>query len=499
MFRAEPNSRTVYFLTNAHLIQDRALAEKHIQLEGAAAHTLGARLPIKVVGRAPGYDLAVLRVEASSLFSDAEWSEILKNLPTPISAPIAGARYYHAGVPSNDDYLSGSLNLTHTWENMLKRFSSSGQTELFPTLANVNGESKLWTSDDCQQPFLKNCYVSNVPSWGFSGGAHMAETVVDGKKVARIVGIITNFQYLAERTVVIPMDLAMEVGNEIIRIDGDLLQDRAENPRYLLTDQKTFAVTFLAGPLNGKNFVQSAGSLAQGGAGGDLAGGGAGGDLAGGGAGGDLAGGGLKFNQARATEKNFMVRGMRALIEYKPGVIAGGVRYRSAWVKGKRIEINKLQDLIVAYEQDPKLKLSTSAVPSRTFGPLFSQKTLGFLSGQFPLPHSHFEVSLLQDAKWDLNRLQLSATVIKPGKPGEGVIYIHEKKDFESVSQACGEYQLGAVYRVSAEKTIKGQAMARVDYDPILNRTLVRFVFRSDGKFPDGSHYNETLVMLMEP
>lgn len=56
--------------------------------------------------------------------------------------------------------------------------------------------------------------VSNVPSWGFSGGAHMAAGMVNGKVQFSMLGMISHFQYLSEQTIVIPTGHALMTSKE---------------------------------------------------------------------------------------------------------------------------------------------------------------------------------------------------------------------------------------------------------------------------------------------
>jgi hypothetical protein len=409
----------IYFVTNAHVIPNRIRQIKKLFL----STSLNQFNPMKIelVGVAPGYDIALITVEwpPNSQLNRPSVQKWLRQIQYRSLRPSKPVHVAISGVP-NFNAIMGTFVKNATWKDEAKLFAYWDKTPPLFFQFNDNYEPiDVKATGICPVTFLEVCYRIPVRTWGFSGGALLANGSSNkDPKETTIIGMVSHYSPLTEWTFVIPWTQVTEVVNALELGYAKqqktylMLHDLAHEFEYInastikVIDKTSpfFDKTITAEKLS-SGFAKVGGGDFSGG-GGDFSGGG--GDFSGGG--GDFSGGGGDFsggggNSATAKGASYYLiedrasnlsglakysqileesrqpeawgmpnnvlgklisaspnfKGGSSLFTYHPGIRIDGVRY----IRFGNSDLFNLQDFVRQHKINKRARLDTTLKPHK--------------------------------------------------------------------------------------------------------------------------------------
>ena len=205
-----------YILTAAHLLpRDKSLWNQ-LRTVVDDRKVPSVTVPLRVIGYSRGYDIAVLAVKRS-LMPDPDFTKYttrdlkrdFEQVFDKTSIHNSPVRLSIIGVEGFADPLT-SNGLTWNREVQFK-VQPTSPSQMMPLLSEP---IDLRVRNRCGPLFLKTCYAVPIRTWGFSGGALVVEQQ-DGKKTAKITGIVTHYETLSQVTYATPIAKAIEIANRL--------------------------------------------------------------------------------------------------------------------------------------------------------------------------------------------------------------------------------------------------------------------------------------------
>lgn len=270
---AGADDQSLFLITNDHAIprEPETLGQLRFKSSITGYHLEKAEL----LGRAPGYDVAVLRIPRQDPAPKGPAGEKLHaairgrflndvvHLPKELSVRAA-----LIGVPRYWEGMDSLLVQTYSWADALEHISRNPAlpTEL-PTAA-LHSRVAVETVTDCPPPFLEACYRLPLPSWGYSGGALAVESPQHPEwPILPILGMISHFTPFSGTTYVIPLPIALRVADRLrarFALTGKpVVETRDESGTFELTDDEQIRI--LTGPLAGNRVSRPDGKYKAGG------------------------------------------------------------------------------------------------------------------------------------------------------------------------------------------------------------------------------------------
>lgn len=409
------NEAHYFFVTNAHVLPVVAEAWAPLRLLSPVKNY--QPVAFKVVGVTFGYDLAVLAVPRAG--SDkAEFPAITTLLERIFYAGDAAAKVMQIVVAGFPGYpaLNGRIIPAQRRDFLDDDLRSARGEQRYPTSA-WSYPVAIIADDDCPPHFIRRCYHVPIVSWGFSGGAFMGlplDTVTWPR--ARILGIVSHFGPLSDKTYVIPINAALPIARSFVARWQGLPVVDTDDASGTFRERTPGVIEILTGPLTGTQISPAASGTVAGGH--ESVGGGH--ESVGGGGGSEALYSSETGNAALIGHWNELVkalgapsawgddanafghvlgqlkplRGVLASLRYRPGVVASG-QLRDAF-GGEAV--TSVQSFLRRYAQDEAAGWSTVAPlpPAPVALRLSGDERRGYHSfaflGRFRTPAQIFEL-----------------------------------------------------------------------------------------------------------
>lgn len=204
-----------YFLTNSHVLPPSPARLERVRMQGIFSGF--EQRPITLVGRAPGYDLAVIStpLDVQALERLGDTTRLEENFAPAPNEPVHVAII---GVPTFQPEVRQILK-NQTWPveaRALSMWTALPELIARPELMLLLSADtlRLEPQTDCPPVFARTCYHVPIRSWGYSGGNLIVAK--DQRARPTIAGVISHFSPLAETTYVIPSATALDVAKRIV-------------------------------------------------------------------------------------------------------------------------------------------------------------------------------------------------------------------------------------------------------------------------------------------